>query len=258
MSSPGVTVPHGRPAWSRAARIGDYDGAIDKEDTRTETTPYAWIAYLEIGSALGTAFADQSNQSQRSGDVHSRKLAVARLIAATQRGAEKINANAVPVTADDFLGEWVSLLALRLRGDETRQDIRQRAAAKFVATKGATAANVDDVCARLLGPFFERNVRTIGADINTPPNPTHWVLDPGVPDYSLGGGTWYSIRSKLAVSVAGPSDPNDAQWAQLVRVELPNELDRGLPAWVTFSASVGVGTTGFLLDFSRLDFSGLT
>lgn len=255
MTTPRITiVPHGRPAWSRSARIGDYDGATDKEDTRTEQIPYAWIWYQEAGGGLGSAFADQM-----SGDIHSRKLAIARLQAALSRGAEKVNANSVPVTADDMLGEWVRLLGVRLTGDESRQEIRQRAAAKFTATRGATRANIDDVCSRLLGPYWQGNVRVQGTDIANPPDPTKWPgIAPGPASFSLGGGAWYSIRCKLAVSVQGPADINDAVWKQLVNVELFNELDRDLPAWMTFNASVGVATTGFLLDISRLDFSGLT
>ncbi len=82
-----TTIPTGRPAWSRTARIGYYDGALDKTDTRSERTPFAWTWYNEYGGALGTAFGD-------SGFVHARKLALARLEAAIQRGAEKIDAKA--------------------------------------------------------------------------------------------------------------------------------------------------------------------
>lgn len=253
MNSAGITtVPTGRPAWSRTARVGYYDGASDKEDCRTERIPYAWVYYNEYTGALGTAFGD-------SGFVHARKLALARLECAIRRGAEKINTNSVPCTADDMLGEWIAIMGLRISADDTRQEIRSRAAAKFVATKGATKANVDDVVARLLGSYFQGNVRTQGTDLAHPPDPTAWpVINPGPTSYSLGGGAWYSIRSKLTVSVAAPSDINDAIWNRLIHIDLFSELDRDLPAWMTHTASVGVATGGFLLDISHLDFSGLT
>lgn len=250
-----TTVPTGRPAWSRAVRVGFYDGALDKEDTKTEPIPYAWIWYNEYTGALGTAFSQDTT-----GSVHSRKLALARLAAAIQRGAEKINANSHPDTADDMLGEWMNVLAVRASGDEVRQEIRQRAAAKFLATKGATRGNVDYVCSRLLGLYFVGNVRVEGVDLANPPDPTYWSpLNPGPSTFSLGRpGAWFSIRSKLAVSVSEPADLNDTAFQKLVNVELFNELDRDLPAWMTFNWSVGVATTGFLLDISHMDFSGLT
>lgn len=245
-----TTVPHGRPAWSRTARIGYYDGATDKEDTRTEQIPYAWIWYQEETGALGTAFTDSM-----SGDIHSRKLAVARLLCALQRGAEKINANSVPLTADDFLGEWVQLLGLRLKGTESRQEIRQRAAAKFAATKGGTRPNIDAMCEALLGPVFVECIRFQGATLATEPPGTRWIGGtPGLPADNLGGGAWISERSHLVVSVTQPTSVTDADFFQLVNVEFFNELDRGLPAWMTFNWSVG---GYFILDVSHLDFHGL-
>src|SRR4029453_19015307 len=107
--------------WSRSSRIGHYDGATDKANCPTEITPYAWNWYNEYTSALGSGFSIATT-----GLVHARKLALARLEARVQRRAEKITANSLPDTADDLLGEWVKILQLRLRGDETRQEIRQR------------------------------------------------------------------------------------------------------------------------------------
>src|ERR1041385_3308495 len=215
MNSAGITtIPLGRPAWSRTARIGYYDGALDKEDAKRERVPYAFTWYQEYTGALGSAFGD-------GGLVHARKLALARLEAAVTRAAEKINANSHPDTCDDFLGEWISCFGARLSGDETRQEIRQRCAAKFSATLGATPGNIDNVCSRLLGPFFQANFRFRGVDLATPPDPTFWPgINPGSSADSLGGGAWTSIRSKLAVSVAAPDDINDGTWQTLIRVEL--------------------------------------
>jgi hypothetical protein len=255
MTSPSVTtIPSGRPAWSRAARIGDYDGAIDKEDCQTETIPYAWVWYQEIEGGLGTAFTTATT-----GEVHSRKLALARLQCAIQRAAEKIDTNASPVTADDLLGEWVSLLQLHLKGTESRQEIRQRAGAKFASAKGGTQPNVDAACQQLLGSAFVANTRTVGVNLATEPPATRWPGGiPGSPADSIGGPAWLSERAHLAVSVTQPSSVNDGDFFELVNVELFNELDRLLPAWMTFNWSVGSSSTGFLLDISHLDFQGLT
>lgn len=261
MTTPNVTtVPLGRPAWSRAALIGDCDGASDKEDTRTESAPYAWIAYQEYTAAMGSAFTPLAT-----GVVHCRKVALGRLAAALVRGAEKINANSVPVTADDMLGEWVQILQLRLTGRETKQDIRVRAAAKFSATKGATRANVDQACADLLGRYFTSIIRHQGTDLANPPPGTKWPgIAPGATTFAISDGAWYSERSSIVVSVNAPTDLQDAAFSQLVNVELFNELDRLLPAWMSHSWSVAADTHGFLLDGypladpTHLDFNGLS
>lgn len=260
MTTPNVTtVPNGRPAWSRAAVIGDCDGSLDKEDTITEQTPYAWIYYQEYTGALGSAFTILAT-----GATHCRKLALGRLAAAIVRGAEKINANSVPVTADDMLGEWVQILQLRITGTETKQDIRIRAAAKFSTAKGAARPQIDQVCSDLLGSYFVAVVRNQGSDLANPPPNTKWPgIAPGSSIYAISSDAWLSERSSIFVSVNGPTDIRDATFSQLVNVELFNELDRTLPAWCVPGWSVGSTTTGFLLDGyplatpTRLDFSGL-
>lgn len=239
--------------WSRVARIGHYDGATDKTNTATETTPYAWNWYNEYTAALGSGFS-----MDMSGIVHARKLALARLEAGIQRGAEKINANSHPDTADDMLGEWVEILHLRIRGDETRQEIRQRCASKFRGAIGNSSTQVDDRVAELLGSIFQANIRTFGANLASPPTPTDWPgINPGPASYSLGAGAWLSARSHLVVSVNGPSDIGDADFLELVNVNLYDELDRLLPAWMTFNWAVNAAS-GFLLDISKLDFTGLS
>jgi hypothetical protein len=240
--------------WTRIARIGHYDGATDKKNADREITPYAALWYDEYTAALGSGFT-----SARTGLVHCRKLALARMEAGVQRGAEKINANSHPDTCDDMLGEWVKILQLRLRGDETRQEIRQRAAAKFKGATGNSSSQVDEVVSDLLGSVFQANVRTFGTDLATPPTPTNWPgINPGPSAYSLGGGAWLSARSHLTVSVIGSFDIHDPDFAELVNVTLYDELDRLLPAWMTFNWAADAATTGFLLDISKLDFTGFT
>lgn len=240
--------------WDRSRRIGHYDGATDKTNATRETVPYAWLWYNEYTGAMGSGFTKAT-----SGLVHAMKLALSRMECAVQRGAEKMNANSHPDSCDDLLGEWVSILKVRIRGDETRHEVRQRCAAKFKAVLGNSPSNIDEVVSSLLGAYFQANLRTTGASLAVPPPTTAWPgISPGGPAYDLGGGTWYSERSHLTVSVSGPSDINDAAFRELFNVELYNELDRDLPAWMTFNGAINASTTGFLLDISHLDFTGLT
>lgn len=238
--------------WIRDPKIGAYDGARDKEDSRTERTPYAWSTYQDYTSALGSAFT-----VARNGLVHARKLALSRLEAALQRGAEKIDANSVPGTADDMLGEWIEMLHLRLRGTEDRQEIRQLAAAHFASARGNSVADIDQACADLLGDSFVSCLRTAGTDLDTPPSPTYWPgVNPGAPAYDLGGGTWFSPRSHLTVNVKPPANVNDADFARLINVTLYGELSRILPAWSTLNAAAA--SEGFRLDIDSLDIHAIT
>lgn len=239
--------------WNRPVRIGDYDGATDKTNTTTETVPYAWAWYNDYTAALGTAFTTAS-----SGLMHAQKLALARNEAGVQRAAEKIPNNARPNTADDMLGEWVQILRVRLRGNESRQEVRQRCAARFESTRGNSRSTVDAVLQRLLGDYFVKVWRNEGASLSVPPTPTHWpTINPGPASYSLGGGAWLSSRAHLVVEVLKPHDLRDQDFAHLTQVELYDELDRLLPAWATFNWATGVGD-GFHLDIDELDFNGLT
>ena len=87
---PTITTPRGLPTWTRQASIGDYDGSTDKEDCRTETTPYAWVWYQDYTAMLGTAFT-----TARTGIVHAKKLALCRLEMGKQRTVERSICNSM-------------------------------------------------------------------------------------------------------------------------------------------------------------------
>ncbi len=245
-----AVLPVGKPAWSRLAAIGDYGGATDKRDSATEgTTPYAWGIYQELTAALGSAFS-----AATTGMVHALKCALARSQAAVARAAEKLTANARPGTADELLGHWVRLEGITVKESDEKWQVRQRAAAKFQATKGPTAANVDAAIETLLGDYYVRSWRLVGADLATPPTPTYWPgVNPGPAAYNLGGGTWSSISAHLIVEVTQPSTGSLAEFLDLMNVQLFQLLDRTLEAYATFDWGVDV-SSGFLLDIDQLDF----
>lgn len=248
------TIPFGSPAWSRRVRIGDYDAATDKRDSATEgELPYAWHWYQEYTGMLGSGFS-----TARSGLVHAKKLAIARKEAAVQRAAERLVANALPSTSDDALGSWASVLKVRAAPTDGRHDIRQRAAARFLASKGPTRTNEDDSFAGILGDAFVKVWRTTGADLATPPTQTYWPgVNPGPTGYDLGGGTWLSERAHVVVEVTQPPSMTNSDFLHLVNVEFFRHADELLPAWATFNWAFGV-SDGFLLDISQLDFTGIT
>jgi hypothetical protein len=236
----------------RHPRIGDYDGALDKENCATEVTPYAWVLYQELGAALGSAYTPET-----SGQVHSRKLALARANAAALRSAERQPLNAIPGTSDVMLGEWVSLLSVPLRGDENRQEVRQLADAAFrQRTRGNDMSNVDESVQEVLGNALVAVIRNYGATLSAPPPLTFWPgINPGHITSDLGGGTWSSERSHIGVQVAKPASGSvDADFSFLVDVKLYRLLDEYLPAWCTFAWAT---SDGFILDLSQLDLDGL-
>lgn len=250
---PNVTTPRGLPAWSRQASIGDYDGALDKENCRTETTPYAWVWYQDYTAMLGTAFS-----ILQYGIVHSRKIAVARLECAKTRAAERAICNAMPETADELLDKWALAMAVPAYPEDDRAQVRQRCAAKLAAANGPDFAGIDDSLRSLLGAIFVRTYRTTGTSLANPPPHTFWSGNPGAPGLSLGGGTWMSERSHLAVQVQRPADAELGAFLRTVNIAMFQHLDRLLPAWSTFGWTVWDTAPGFFLDVSTLDLTGMT
>jgi hypothetical protein len=246
--------------WIDEARIGDYDGATDKEDCATETDPYAWLWYQEYTAMLGSAFT-----SAQSGIVHAKKLTLARFEAGKTRACERARCNSVPVTADDCLGQWAQCLAVPTRDSDQRWQIRQRCAAKFKGALGATQANVDIAIEELLGSQFVSTIHQIGIDLDTPPTLTFWPgINPGPLAMDLGGGAWSSERAHITVLVAKPAPAQLSEFLYQTNIALFQQLDRMLPAKCTFNWTTSV--TGFLLDglaqpdssISQLDLDGLT
>lgn len=250
---PNVTTPRGLPAWSRQASIGDYDGSADKENCRTETTPYAWVWYLDYTAMLGTAFT-----AVRAGVVHARKLAIARLEAAKNRAVERAICNAMPGTADELLGNWAKAMSVPVYPEDESWQVRQRCAAKLEAPSGPNFAALDDSLRSLLGAIFVQTFRTAGTSLASPPPHTFWSGNPGAPGLSLGAGTWMSERAHLAVQVQRPSDAELGAFLRTVNIVLFQHLDRLLPAWSTFGWTVWDTVPGFFLDISTLDLTGLT
>lgn len=251
MADPTKTQAYGLPAWTRKASIGDYDGALDKVDCDTETTPYAWGWYQEITSMLGDGFT-----TDRTGIVHAKKLALARHEACKTRTVEATIANSLPETAHACLGQWSRCLNVKAHAEDSMQDVRIKCAARFAAVQGATIESVDVTTAELLGDSFVENIRQLGEPLSTPPGNTFWPgINPGLPSYSLGGGAWVSPRSHLIVRVRKPESGDLGRFLSLVQIDLFDHLNRLLPAWMTFAWTTG---TTFLLDISRLDFDGLS
>lgn len=251
MPDPTKTKAHGLPAWTRRANIGDYDGATDKIDCQTESTPYAWGWYQEITAMLGDGFT-----TERTGIVHAKKLALARHEACKTRAAESAVANSLPETAGACLGQWVKVLNVKAHADDSRHKTRQKAGARFAAVQGATIQSVDETTAELLGDMFVENIRQLGNDLSDPPGSTFWPgVNPGPNTYSLGGGAWVSPRAHLIVKVARPTSGEIGKFLSIVQIDLFDHLNRLLPAWMTFTWTTG---TSFLLDISRLDFDGLS
>jgi len=252
---PLVTIdPSGPPLTERRRTFADYGGSVDKADSETEgITPYAYGWYREFKNMRGSAY-----RADMAGLVHAENLAFARQNAAVTRSGEKLAANRLPGTSDEKLQSWINALAVDLRQEDRDSDIRQRAAAKFRAVVGPTLQNEDDSIADMLGEAFVRTWRIEGVDLATPPTQTFWPgVNPGPVGYSLGGGAWLSERAHLTVEVQQPATMTDTDFLTLTNVYLFDLLDAMLPAWATFNWAIGLSFGCFILDVSRLDFTGL-
>lgn len=235
------------------AAIGDYDGALDKENTRTETTPYAWVWYQDYTAMLGSAFT-----TERAGIVHAKKLAIARMECGKSRAVERAICNSMPGTADELLGNWAKAMSVPVYPEDERWQVRERCAAKFAAPNGPNFAEIDDSLRRLLGNVYVQTYRTVGASLAVPPPHTFWSGNPAAPGLSLGGGTWMSERARMTVQVQRSADSELGSFLRTVNVVLFQHLDRILPAWCTFGWTAWDGTPGFYLDVSELDLTGMT
>jgi hypothetical protein len=251
VADPLKTQANGKPAWTRQADIADYDGATDKQDCDTETTPYAWSWYLDFESMIGDGFT-----TDRTGIVHAKKLALARHNAGITRTIECMIANATPDSSEACLGQWVRCLNVKAHAEDSRHAIRQKAAARFAAIQGPTIESVDNTTSDLLGSVFVQAIRQLGNALGSPPPNTFWPgIVPGPLTYSLGGGAWMSPRAHLIVKVRKPASGELSRFLNLVNIDLFDHLNRLMPAWSTFSWTTG---TTFLLDISHLDFDGVS
>ena len=258
MASDVTVVLEGEPSWSRQRRIGHYGAALDKNNSATEgRSPYAWAFYREMRAGRGSAYRTVYDGGV-TGFVHAENLAIARSEAARWRAGDKLANNSLPATCDESLARWLETLAVNSYPGDTRQDIRQRCAAKFRLAIGPTARVVDDAVAQLLGDVFVRSWRFEGVDLATPPTPTFWPgVNPGPAGYDLGGGTWLSARAFYVVEVQQPAGMSLLTFMELLNVHLFQLLDQILPAWAAFDWAIGLSDNGFLLDISDLDFDGM-
>lgn len=253
---PDATVPNGKPAWSREAAIGDYDGDPNKIASKTEgAAPYAWFVYREIQAMRGSAYSQKVGGTL----VHCENLATARLFAwAFWRMPEKLRANSLPASADDALGYWVKVLGVPSRQTDPRWLLRQRCAAHHKAILSVNLAAIQKAAVELLGSdVYVDSFFTFGASLSSPPALTYWPgVSPGTAGFSLGGGAWSSERSRFTVVTRIPSGMALGDYRQLVDVQLYQLLHRMLPAHCTFGWTVG--SDGFFLDVSPMDLTGLT
>ncbi len=257
MAAP-TTNTTGKPCWSREASIGDYGGMVDKVASRYEgTAPYAWFVYRELSALRGTAYAGYGSLDPNT-LVHCEHMALARMLAWTWfRQPEQLRANCLPGSSDQGLEYWAQVLRIPTKSSDQRWQVRDRARAHYRAVTEVNLPAIQAAIEELLGVVYVDASFTEGASLSAPPAITFW---PGVNDgpasYSLGGGCWASERSHLFVEIQRPAGMTDADFHQLVNVQLFQLLDRLLPAYCTFSYAFG---TGFLLDtINQLDFVGLT
>ncbi len=254
MSTATIT-PTGKPCWSREAAVGDYGGDINKRGSSTEgDAPYAWFCYRELQGMRGSAY------SQRVGGtlVHCENLATARLMAWWGwRMPEKLRANSLPGSADDALPYWVEVLGVPSRPTDQKWQLRQRCAAHHKAILSVNLDAIQTAVSELLGDVYVSSSFAYGSVLSSPPVITFWPGEnPGPSSYSLGGGAWFSERSRFTVITQIPPGMSLGEYKQLVDVQLFQLLNRMLPAFCTFGWAVD--GDGFFLDISPLDLTGLT
>ena len=247
-----TTHPEGKPTWARRRRIGEYGLSLDKQNDQDETpAPYSWTWYLEMRGMRGSAYSQES-----SGLVHTENLAIARLEQAVTRSSARLAYNSVPLTSFNKLGYWAEVLNVPQRAQDSKEEIRQRCAAKFMAAVGPTEYNENEAIESLLGNHLVQVWRQTGASLASPPAQTFWPgINPGPASHDLGGGAWLSERCHLVVEVKQLDGETLSEFLELMNNQLFSLLDTMLPAWATFNWSLNV-STGFLLDISQMDFDG--
>lgn len=240
-------------SWLRLPQIGSYGGDPNKEDSKTEAViPYAAVIYTDLQGMRGSAYTTRAGTL-----VHAENLALARFWGYfAYRLPEKVRANAVPSRSDEGLSYWVTVLGVTAQPTDEKWLLRQRASVAYQVSTGPIYDTVQSTLQGLLGDNFVAMYIQDSSPLSTPPSPTCWPgVNPGTPTYDIGGGPWYSRRSHLVVQVRTlPAQTTDA-FLRLLNVDMFTQLDRLLPAWMTFSWTTG---TSFLLDISRLDFDGLS
>jgi hypothetical protein len=191
--------------------------------------------------------------------IHAENLALAREEAAISRAAEKLRANSVPGTSDERLQFWATVQSVTVRPTDLSEDVRARCRARYRLTQGPSLANLEAGVLELLGPALVRLWTTEGATLSVPPAVTYWPgVNPGPASHDLGGGTWMSSRAHLVVETQQPPGMNQGDYLELMNTHLFDLLDNAMPSERTFNWAEGLTGGGFILDISRLDFTGMT
>lgn len=250
-----VTV-WGTVGGSHSRAIGDYAGDPNKEDSTTEgQAPYAEFLLREIASQRGTAYTKESGTL-----VDVENVALARFWSAIgPRLAEKYRANCIPARSDERLPYWEQFLAVPKRLNERKWRTRQKLAAHYRLSEGASVYSIETELRALLGDAFVSMTWSQGADLANPPAQTFWPgVNPGDPTFSLGGGAWTSERNFLVVTVQWPPNMSLPDFQNMLDVDLFQMLDRLLPVWAGFGYSIQATASGFILNESLLGFTTIT
>jgi len=213
------------------ANIDDYGGGGDKRDHLEGMASHARWIYRALQGAQGSAYS-----KSMTGLLHAENLADARSGAAAMRAAEKLETNSFPSRADDALQYWVNTLGVSVGSDDTNDDVRRKAQARYQSGTGNHAVALETAVGTLLGSAFVAIYRNGGVAIDTPSLHTYWPgVNPGPITYDLdGSGAWYSDNAHILVVVTEDRAVNLSQIRRLFNVDLVELLDRMLPAWVTF------------------------
>ncbi len=247
-------IPAGKPPWTRQARIGDYGGALDKRDCRTETIPYAWGVYREMRAMRGSMYSKSTTSL-----VHVENLAIARMFCGILRASEKLETNSLPTTAVDNLLDWSKIQGVATYSGEESWQLRLRNAARYRIVGIPSRSVVEDNVRALLGSAFSSIVWSDGGLLSTPPVQTYWPGgEAGPPQLDLGGGPWMSRRAHVLVYVARNFALNSQEFDNLVQFQLRDLLKYTLPAHATFDwAAAATDASGFYIDVSLLGFDAL-
>jgi hypothetical protein len=242
----------GPATWERRSAIGDYDAALDKTDSDTEgVTPYAWAIYRELVAARGSAYT-----TSKTSYLHVENIVFARQMAALLRASEKVDCQSRPGQADETVDDWAYILDVMRTSEDPTWMVRQRCETQFRLATSPTRTNVEQACSDMLGQAYVGINRVNCDDYDNPPADTYWNMNPvswgGI---DLGTGEWTSPIASIHVELAAVSNCDQETYNSLTRVHLPRMLQRMLPSWVTFSASIG---DGFRLDVSMMDYEGFS
>ncbi len=217
--------------WGEPARIGDYDGDLNKENDVTEhPVPYAAAWYRDLQAQRGSAFTTKPVSL-----VHAENLAIARLQASIgSRLPDKLRNQATPVRADESLEYWSTVLGVPRRPGEPRWSLRQRCVVHYKAALPPTYQNVRTAISDLLGDAFVDLELQHSEGFETPSTNTYWpTINPGPDTYNIGGGAWLSDRAQVIIRAQQPGGMSNGEFSQLMNVQLFQLVDRMLPAWVT-------------------------